>query len=353
MKATGRTNPSTTIPVIDIDALVNDAPAARRTVAASAIGDACREIGFFYVTGHGVDAKLQVRLEAASRAFFSLPADEKLAIRMAIAGRAWRGYFPVGAELTSGRPDLKEGIYFGAELSPDDPRVRARLPLHGPNLFPDQVPGLRQSVLSFLSAMTRVSHAVLEGIAMSLDLAPDYFYVRYTRDPLILFRIFHYPSLPCGPPLPDRQSLSPPAESDDSWSVGEHTDYGLIALLLQDDCGGLQVRSGSNWIDAPPVPGSLVCNLGDMLDRMTGGRYRSTPHRVRNTSGRGRLSFPFFFDPGFDTRVSPIDPKHVPSDDRSSRWDRQNVHAFDGSYGEYLLRKVSKVFPELSRDELP
>jgi len=89
-----------------------------------------------------------------------------------------------------------------------------------------------------------------------------------------------------------------------------------------------------------------------MLDRMTAGRYRSTPHRVRNTSGRGRVSFPFFFDPGFDTRVAPIDPELIPVDDRSSRWDRQNVHAFDGTYGEYLLHKVSKVFPELGRAEL-
>jgi isopenicillin N synthase-like dioxygenase len=205
---------------------------------------------------------------------------------------------------------------------------------------------LRPSVLEFLSAMTRVSHVLLEGIAMSLDLAPDYFYVRYTRDPLVLFRIFHYPPL-AQPPLPNW-----PAGNDTAWSVGEHTDYGLITLLLQDDCGGLQVRSGAGWIDAPPLPGTLVCNLGDMLDRMTGGRYLSTPHRVRNTSGRGRLSFPFFFDPGFDTRVSPIDPNHVPIDDRSSRWDRQNVHAFDGSYGEYLLHKVSKVFPQLGRTEL-
>jgi isopenicillin N synthase-like dioxygenase len=165
---------------------------------------------------------------------------------------------------------------------------------------------------------------------------------------LILFRIFHYPPLPDPSDLP----ISRRTEIDTVWSVGEHTDYGLIALLLQDDRGGLQVRSGSGWIDAPPVPGTLVCNLGDMLDRMTGGRYRSTPHRVRNTSGRGRLSFPFFFDPGFDTRVAPIDPERVAVDDRSSRWDRQNVHAFDGTYGEYLLHKVSKVFPELSRDEL-
>lgn len=341
--------PDTAIPIIDIEPLVRDGTHAQRDAVAQAIGDACREVGFFHVTGHGVPTALQHRLETTSRAFFSLPDEQKLAIRMSLAGRSWRGYFPVGAELTSGRPDQKEGLYFGAELPPDDPRVRARWPLHGPNLFPDSVPGLRDCVLSYLSEMTLVSHAVLDGIARSLDLPPDYFFVRYTRDPLILFRIFFYPPLSVGPPPPVGPS---PSVEGALWSVGEHTDYGLIALLLQDDCGGLQVLSRSGWINAPPIPGSLVCNLGDMLDRMTGGRYRSTPHRVRNTSGRGRLSFPFFFDPGFDTRISPIDPNYVPTDDRSARWDRQNVHAFDGTYGDYLLNKVSKVFPELSREEL-
>src|SRR6185369_14839110 len=94
---------------------------------------------------------------------------------MAEGGRAWRGFFPVGGELTSGRPDLKEGVYFGTELGPDDERVRAGLPLHGPNLFPRQVPRLRSVVLAYLDALTTVAQAVLRGIAVSLDLAPDYF----------------------------------------------------------------------------------------------------------------------------------------------------------------------------------
>ena len=88
--------------------------------------------------------------------------------------------------------------------------------------------------------------------------------------------------------------------------MGEHTDYGLLTLLAQDDNGGLQVRSPAGWIDAPPIPGTFVCNIGDMLDRLTGGWYRSTPHRVRNDSGRDRLSFPFFFDPDFAAEVPPL-----------------------------------------------
>ena len=110
------------------------------------------------------------------------------------------------------------------------------------------------------------------------------------------------------------------------------------------------MKSRSGWIDAPPIPGSFVCNIGDMLDRMTKGLYRSTPHRVRNPAPRARLSFPFFFDPNFFWRVAPIDlPGREAPDDRAERWDRANVHAFEGTYGNYLLNKVGKVFPELQR----
>ena len=126
----------------------------------------------------------------------------------------------------------------------------------------------------------------------------------------------------------------------------------MLTILWQDDAGGLQVKSRSRWIDAPPIPASFVCNIGDMLDRMTGGRYRSTPHRVCNSSQRDRLSAPFFFDPAFDAEVQPIDPGAEIVDDVDERWDRASVHSFEGTYGQYLLRKVSKVFPELGGEVL-
>ena len=218
-------------------------------------------------------AGLLDELADASTEFFALPAADKLEIAMERGGRAWRGFFPVGAELTSGQPDLKEGLYFGAELPDDDPRVLTGLPLHGRNLFPRQVPRLRPLVLAYLDALTSLGQAVLAGVAQSLGLDAGYFATGYTADPTILFRIFHYP-----PSLPQAGG----------WGVGEHTDYGLVTLLAQDDSGGLQVATPEGWIDAPPIPGTLVCNIGDMLDRLTGGWYRSTPHRVRNLSGHGR-----------------------------------------------------------------
>jgi isopenicillin N synthase-like dioxygenase len=324
------------IPIIDVGELVAGTE-GRRGVAAK-IGQACRESGFFYIVGHGVDEALQERLQNLSRQFFAQEADAKLRIRMALGGRAWRGYFRVGDELTSGKPDQKEGLYFGAELAADHPLVRAGTPLHGPNLFPADPPGMRETVLEYMSVLTRLCHRLMAGLALSLGLVESYFADRYTGDPLTLFRIFNYP---------------PPPDSS-LWGVGEHTDYGLLTVLLQDDAGGLEVRSRSRWVSAPPVAGSLVCNIGDMLDRMTRGLYRSTPHRVRNPAPRARLSFPFFFDPNFFAPVQPIDLPggDPPPDDRGERWDRASVHAFQGTYGDYLLSKVGKVFPELRQTVL-
>jgi isopenicillin N synthase-like dioxygenase len=330
------------VPIIDITPLVTGV--GDEHAVSSAMADACRRQGFFYVVGHGVSEGLQRRLDEVSKSFFEQDVHVKLQIRMEVAGKAWRGYFPVGGELTSGRPDLKEGLYFGTELADDDPRVRAGVPLHGANLFPAALPGFGDTILDYMAALTELGHALMRGIAMSLALEPDYFRAGYMADPLTLFRIFHYPPAP------------PQPAAEAQWGVGEHTDYGVLTILRQDDAGGLQVKAESRWIDAPPVPNSFVCNIGDMLDRLTRGLYRSTPHRVLNLSGRARLSFPFFFDPGFDAHVGPIDSSEVPlanssspTDDAYERWDHASVHDFEGTYGDYVLGKVSKVFPKLRR----
>ncbi|MDJ0948547.1 MAG: 2-oxoglutarate and iron-dependent oxygenase domain-containing protein [Alphaproteobacteria bacterium] len=334
------TDPDAGLPVIDMAPLFDRGDAPGRAAVAQAVRTACRASGFFYVAGHGVAEATIAALERASRRFFALPVENKMAIAMARGGAAWRGYFPVGGELTSGRPDNKEGLYLGTELPADHPRVRGGWPLHGDNLWPEDVPELREAALAYIAAATRAGHALMEGVAMSLDLEADYFARHYTAEPTILFRIFHYPAAWAGP--------ENPAEV---WGVGEHTDYGLLTLLAQDRSGGLQVKTPSGWIDAPPLPGTLVCNIGDMLDRLTGGWFRSTPHRVRNDSGRDRLSFPLFFDPDFAAEIRPLpaQARIGPASADAPRWDGADLQAFEGTYGDYLLGKVSKVFPELGR----
>lgn len=326
-------NTAFSVPVIDIEPLISQSANQQRV--AEEIGLTCRETGFFYISGHGISEELQAKLEAVSTEFFSRPEKEKMNIRMELGGRAWRGYFPVGDELTSGKPDLKEGLYFGTELSKDHPKVQAGVLMHGRNLFPDDLPEMRDVVLAYMDALTGLGHHLMRGLSLSLGLEENYFHRHYTHDPLTLFRIFHYPP-----------SRTP--EEQQQWGVGTHTDYGVLTILKQDEVGGLQVSTASGWIDAPYIPGTFICNIGDMLEKITGGWYVSTPHRVLNTSGRGRFSFPFFFDPGFDVEVRPVKtPGEGTTSGSQNRWDQANVHEFTGTYGDYILGKVAKVFPDL------
>lgn len=315
------------VPVVDL----------RSAGAAAEIDAACREHGFFSVTGHGIDEGLLDDLVTSARAFFARPDAEKAAIAMRHGGRAWRGWFPVGGELTSGVPDRKEGLYLGEELAPGDPRVVAGLPLHGPNLFPDEPASLRPAVLAALDAFTVLGQRVMALVAEGLGLDAGHFAEGLTAEPTILFRIFHYP--------PRDGSHESTAESH--WGVAEHTDYGLLTLLLQDDTGGLQVKAPGGWIDVPPQPGALVCNIGDMLERLTGGRYRSTPHRVRSPEAVDRISCPFFFDPGWDAEIEPLPLDEPAPGDEVERWDGARLEDVSGTYGDYLTAKVAKVFPQL------
>jgi len=320
--------------VIDIGPLVEGTGGARAEHVARAIDRACRSIGFFSIIGHGIDRGLRDRLDFAARQFFALDATEKAAIAMDRGGPAWRGWFPVGGELTSGVPDRKEGIYFGSELGPGDHRVRSGLALHGPNQFPTRPEELRQAVLDYVEALTALGHTLVGGMALALGLEEGWFARHLTADPVVLFRIFRYPPVA--------------AKDEGSWGVAEHTDYGLLTILGQDATGGLQVRVGDDWIDVEPDPEALVCNLGDMLERLTGGRYRSTPHRVRSPGKSARLSFPFFFDPSWDAEVRPLPLAGIAAPtEPNPRWDGHDVGAFEGTYGEYLLGKVTRVFPAL------
>lgn len=205
-----------------------------------------------------------------------------------------------------------------------------------------------------------IGHAVLILMAIGLGLTPEYFIRSMCKDPLCLFRIFHYPP---GKDLPEK------LRSDNLWGVGEHTDYGLITLLKQDDVGGLQVKTiTGEWLDATHIPRTLVINVGDMLEAITSGLFVSTPHRVKNSTDRMRLSFPFFFDPGLHATIEKI---HLSeellgkakaqvewrrSQPGLQRWDAAGEFAVNNvegrTYGEYLLRKVGKVFPDLAMNNL-
>ena len=308
------------LPVIDVGS----------SAAPGEIDRACREFGFFAIRNHGASEALRTEVLAAAIEFFGRSNDEKELVSLERGGVAWRGWFPLGGELTSGVPDLKEGYYFGREL-PVDHR-----PMHGPNIWPTEPSSLQPLVTKWMATMEPLAQRVLSMMAEGLGLTPNFFCNDLTADPTPLFRIFRYPPHP-----PD---------SADRWGVAEHSDYGLLTLLAHDGTAGLQVKVADEWIDAPSDPELIICNLGDMLDRLTAGRYRSTPHRARNSATADRYSLPFFLDPGWDAVIEAIefDDDWVAPVDADRRWDRANLRELNGTYGDWLTAKVSKVFPQLA-----
>lgn len=270
------------LPVIDISAMRSPDKSDRAGVG-KAFRAACLDKGFCYLTGHGVTRELRQELMAEIEDFFALSEAEKLKSDMT-ASFCNRGYERLqGQTLQQGAPaDLKEGYYIGRDLPLDDPRVEARMFNHGPNIWPDGRDGFRKVMERYYDVMLDVSRLVMRGLALSLNLREDHF-DEFCDDEVATLRLLHYPPQPAN---------ASPGEK----GAGEHTDFGTITLLLQDDCGGLQVwDEDAGWIHAAPMPDSFVVNLGDMMARWTNDQYRSTLHRVVNASGQERYSVPFFY----------------------------------------------------------
>jgi isopenicillin N synthase-like dioxygenase len=281
------------IPVIDIDPFLHGTPVARAE-AAKKIGDACRNIGFFYITNHGVPEALIAQTYVEARRFFSLPAAVKAEVAIEHSS-CHRGYFSTGGEnLDPARQksgDLKEGYKIGRDLEADHPLVRAGTPLHGPNQWPANLPGWRETMTAYYKAMEKLGRDLMRAFALALDL-PETYFDDWLTAPMTTLGPLHYP--------PQTGHIT-----QAQIGAGAHTDYGCLTLLAQDDAGGLQVRNAAGqWVDAPPIAGSYVVNIGDMMERWTNGVFTSTLHRVINTSGRERYSLPFFFDPDFHAPVA-------------------------------------------------
>ncbi len=267
------------LPIIDVSGL--DGGAGERRAVADALDAACRESGFFYISNHGIPQTLIDQVVSEARRFFALPAGEKNAVSMA-KSKCRNGYDPLrGQILEPGTPpDLKESFFVGLEVSSDDPRAAGGL--YGPNQWPPGLPTFRSALETYHAVMGELAARLMGGVALSLDLDEDYF-TDFCQDALAVVRLLHYP-----PQEPN------PAPGE--LGCGAHTDFGALTLLYQDEVGGLQVHMpDKGWIEAPPIPGTYVVNLGDMIARWTNDRYRSTLHRVVNRSRRDRYSVPFFY----------------------------------------------------------
>ncbi len=307
-----------TLPIIDMAGL-----AAREAEVAAALDHAFSTIGFCYFRDIGVDPALVDGLFAASRAFHAQPEAAKRALAM---NATHRGYMAPNTSLivTSSvaqvkRPNYSESLMVMHEVDPADPRFGTDV--HGPNQWPD-LPGFRDAVTAYEQAMLSFCRRLLRPMALALGLPADWFAPHFAH-PTTFLRLLHYPP-------------QPPDSPDDAFGSAPHTDYGFLTILCQDTAGGLVVRrADGTWLKAPPIPGTWVVNVADMLSRWTNGRWQSTPHRVKNLSGGDRFSNPYFFDMDMDSIVACVPtcagpgnpPRHEPV-----------------RYGDYLMERLDKNY---------
>jgi isopenicillin N synthase-like dioxygenase len=272
------------IPIVDLGAEDSDSIAQEIQIA-------CRGTGFFYVVNHGVPQDLIDNQFLFAKRFFDLPLEAKLALHMKKSPTT-AGYEPTGGQILDSQddksekapPDLKESFYCGLELVPDDPLLGMKVRGFGHNQWPD-LSGFREQMIGYYAALSALGDRLHRLLALSLDM-PEPWFKQFHAPAAATLRLIKYP------PQPRDAQFN-------QIGAGAHTDWGGITILAQDSVGGLEVRTvQGDWIKAPPVAGTFVINLGDLMARWTNGLYMSNMHRVNNnTSGVDRYSIPFFYSP--------------------------------------------------------
>jgi isopenicillin N synthase-like dioxygenase len=287
---------------------------------------ACKDVGFFYLTDHGIPQPFLDSVIAQSRQFFlEASAEDKSRIRrlgVDDGGDGARGYQVVGENVTKGARDWHEGVDFYKEWGADTETSGL---LRGSNLWPSHPPELKSTLEAYIEKCQEVGTRLVR--AMGEALGEGDVFVNATRNSFWVMRMIGYP------PLADD------AEKTGGVSCGEHTDYGCVTLLLADSTpDALQVQShdGTSWVSANPIPGAFVVNIGDMIERWTNGEWKSTNHRVIHRANNYRVSVPFFFEPDFDAVVEPL-PKCLERTGGKAKYEKV-------VYGEHLVGKASSNF---------
>lgn len=286
------------IPIVDVTKLRTGTFAEQKAVAKE-LGEAASAVGFVYVTGGGVEESLFEGVLDAAKRFFAQPFEEKMKVYIGNS-RNHRGYVPEGEEVfASGTKDKKEAFDLSIDLPADDPDYVSGNPLLGPNQWPD-LPGFAKAVDDYYKAVFALGRVLLRGFSMAIGEEPTFFDQYVTKPPSQL-RLIHYPF---------------DTSAEDRPGIGAHTDYECFTLL-RSTAPGLEVMNGAGeWIDAPPIPGAYVVNIGDMMEVWTNGVFAATSHRVRKVSEE-RYSFPLFFAADYDTVVAPL--ARFAGDDKTAR----------------------------------
>ena len=323
----------TSLPILDFSQL--DAGAEPAAAFRAELLRVTHEVGFFYLTGHGVDAELTAELLRVSREFFALPDDQKLALEN-IHSPQFRGYTRVGGELTANAVDWREQIDIGVDRAevartsgtPDYWR------LEGPNLWPESLPELEAVALRWNAELSRIALRLLRAWALALGSPENIFDDAFASRPFPLTKIVRYPGQP-----------------ERAQGVGEHRDGGVLTLLLvEPGKDGLQVEHNGDWIDAPPLDGAFVVNIGEMLELATDGYLKATLHRVFSPEdGSDRISVPFFFNPSLDTVMPRLQlPEELSQKARGLSVDPTDSPILPTTYGDNALRYRLRAHPNVA-----
>lgn len=273
------------IPVIDVSgAIAGDGDALAR--CAQELRHAYEDVGFWFMTGHGVPQSLVERVFAEAERFHAQPLDDKLRLKI---NEHNIGYLAMKAATTrhsdvstNNKPNLNEAFFVKRDLPLDHPDVIANRRFRGANQWPAGLPGFRETVVAYCDALERAALSILPVYAAALGMPPQHFAPAF-REPQYTLRMSHYPHTP--------------VLTDGEYGLAPHADTSFMTLLAQNKVPGLSLRTASGrWIDAPVIEGAFLVNSGQMLNRWSNGRFRATPHRVVNRSGGERYAIPFFFD---------------------------------------------------------
>ena len=321
------------LPVIDISAFIDGNTAHKQSIAEQA-HDAVRDYGFFYLAQHGLNKVIEDCF-AAAQWFFHQATEEKQKIHID-QSPCHRGWYAYGGETLDPRHnpegDYKEGLKIGNDLPATHAFVQNNIPLHGPNQWPaassQEGQNFRYIMETAHQDFSQLAGHIVHMLALSLELPEDYFDAFFTTPMTTLSPIFY-------PPQKHAQT---------QWHIGAgaHTDFGMLSILAQDGTAGLEIKareSENSWLPIPPIADALVVNIGDMLDFWTGGYYRSTPHRVQNLSDNARQSLVFFYDPQYDTKLTPIASPKLPVTHQASHDMQNDLTALD-----HLLAKIEASF---------
>lgn len=287
--------PAGRIPVLDIGRWLQGAPGALEELA-PVVARTCEDTGFLVVTNHGVAQSLIDDCFAASAAFFALPDEQKLALRV---GELNIGYMPPGGQTirTSRvadvrKPNLNETFYVTEERAPDHPDIVANKPFVGLNRWPAALPEFRRATVAYYDAMRLLSEHMLPVFVAAMGMPPHALDGDF-RDATCTLRLLRYPPQPEG--------------ADDQFGFAPHIDTGMLTFLAQSALPGLEVRSRDGlWLRPPAIPGTFVVNTGEMLGRYSNDRFAPTPHRVVNTNRDARYAIPFFFSPANEAVIRPV-----------------------------------------------